>query len=197
MRYSELRGDPLPRVRQTKPQGTAKRRGRPPKQPSPPPTTIYRTLKPTFLAYLCEWAGCKAELHNLDTLRRHVYVVHGKGATCLWGECRGDNAPKQMFSNDEEMETHMEDVHLIPMSWHVGDGPVNDELALKKKDEGVPDFLRDKDGVQVTPSVREQVLEDTDTWKTNRRKLKELLRRRDENLPDDDSDDDDEVAEEL
>jgi hypothetical protein len=42
-------------------------------------------------------------------------------------------------------------------------------------------------GQQVTPSIKDQKLEDFATWKENRRKLKELLIQRDENLPDESS----------
>lgn len=149
---------------------------------------IYGQLKPDFLAYLCEWTGCKAELHNLGTLRRHLYVVHGNNDTCLWAECK-HTSPAQVFSSSEDFKRHMEEAHLVPMGWHVGDGPLNNRMATKTKDEAVPSFLKDKDGQQVTPSVADQEVEDMETWKNNRRKLKELLKRRNEQLPDDESDD--------
>lgn len=191
MQYSLLRGKlkPTPRA-DGGAAGTGKRRGRPPKQPSPPPQAVYGGLKPNFLAYLCEWMGCRAELHNLDTLRRHVYVVHGKAERCLWGECGNRAEAEQTFLNGAEFEAHMEEEHMVPMSWHVGDGPSNRRMA-KVTDPGdaIPDFLKDKDGNQVSPSVRGQQVEDVITWRNNRRKLAELLRRRDENLPSDESDD--------
>lgn len=193
MKYSTMRGHaPKSGTTQAKPKsegpGVIKRRGRPPKKPSPPPEAVYRGLKAEFLAYLCEWSGCKAELHNLDTLRKHVYLVHGKGEKCLWGACTARDIPRE-FLKREDFEAHMEEEHLVPMGWHVGDGPSNDmKMATKRKDDGIPDFLRDTNGQQVTPSVRDQEVEDHATWKANRRKLAELLKQRDENLPSDESD---------
>ena len=39
-----------------------KRRGRPARMPSPSPGAVYGGLRPEFAAFLCEWAGCRAEL---------------------------------------------------------------------------------------------------------------------------------------
>ncbi|KAF7545972.1 hypothetical protein G7Z17_g8763 [Cylindrodendrum hubeiense] len=166
--------------------GFPKRRGRPPKAPSPQPREIYCKLNTPFIAFLCEWHGCKAELHNLDTLRRHVYVVHGgkSGRSCLWGKC-GRKKPPPAFDHPEGFKTHMEEAHLVPFAWHVGDGP-NNSSGLKAEEkmdveDEIPDYLKDRDGKQVTPSVKNQQLEDFVTWKNNRRRLRELLIRRDEN----------------
>ncbi|KAF4465145.1 hypothetical protein FALBO_8005 [Fusarium albosuccineum] len=166
------------------PNGFPKRRGRPPKQPSPPPTAIYHRVDAPFFAFLCEWDGCKAELHNLETLRRHVYIVHGDSAQCLWGKCGRREQPHE-FNDDEGFREHVEEDHLVPMSWHVGDGPNNDGDRKKDppKDE-IPDFLKDEHGNQVTPSIRDQEEEDIVTWRKNRRKLKDLLIRMNDNLPD-------------
>ncbi|KAF4981571.1 hypothetical protein FZEAL_2637 [Fusarium zealandicum] len=171
-------------VRQVKPRphpnGFPKRRGRPPKQPSPPPTTIYRRVNAPLFAFLCEWHGCKAELHNLETLRRHVYIVHGDSAECLWGKCGRREQPCE-FDDDEGFREHVEETHLVPMSWHVGDGPNNAGVAATR--EAVPDYLKDEDGNQVTPSIRGQQEEDIVTYRNNRRKLRELLIRLDDSLP--------------
>ena len=92
------------------------------------------------------------------------------------------------FETADVFDAHMEEAHLVPFAWHVGDGP-NNGFEGKRKTEGeeIPDYLKDEHGNQVTPSVREQQEEDFATWKGNRRKLRELLRRRDENLPDEES----------
>ncbi|KAF7542676.1 hypothetical protein G7046_g10128 [Stylonectria norvegica] len=76
--------------------------------------------------------------------------------------------------------------HLVPFAWHIGDGPRNapGEEHKAEEEEEVPEFLMDAEGRQVTPWVRDQQLEDLATWKSNRRKLRDLLRRRNENLPD-------------
>ncbi|RGP61272.1 hypothetical protein FSPOR_10101 [Fusarium sporotrichioides] len=166
--------------------GFPKRRGRPPKPPSPPPRELYYRTNVQFFPFLCEWMDCKAELHNLETLRRHVYKVHGGSVECLWGNCGRLEEPPE-FENDEGFDEHVEEAHLIPLSWHVGDGPNNlAERGLKKnkEDDDIPDYLKDEHGNQVTPSIRDQVEEDLLTWRKNRRKLKELLIRMNDNLPD-------------
>ncbi|RCI12564.1 hypothetical protein L249_0331 [Ophiocordyceps polyrhachis-furcata BCC 54312] len=213
MSYSAMRGRTPPGAKsgqaQAKPAlpGISKRRGRPQRLPSPPPREIYLRQRPRFVEFLCEWAGCKAELHNLETLRRHVYVVHGPrssscGCCCRWGDCA------RSVATVDEFREHTEEAHLVPIAWHLGDGPrnsrggIHDDKRKKKKkkgdddddddddvdEDGIPAFLKDARGVQVTPSVRDQEVEDVLTWRMNRRKLKELLIRRDENLPDEDSD---------
>lgn len=195
MSYSAMRVHEPPgtRVRPVRakapPPGFAKRRGRPPKPPSPPPGEVYRKLKPQFVEFLCEWAGCKAELHNLDTLRRHVYAVHDRGdkRTCGWGKC-GSMEPAREFSDAEQFITHVEEAHLVPFAWHVGDGPRNGvEGGSRGLEDEIPDFLKDAEGRQVTPSIRDQEVEDSATWRANRRRLKELLIRRNENLPNEES----------
>ncbi len=166
-----------------------KRRGRPPKAPSPPPAHIFRRLQPAYLEFLCEWSGCKAELQNLETLRRHVLVVHVKrqsGRHCLWGKC-GEKTPRGLLHEDQaSLVSHLEQTHMIPISWHVGDGPSN-RWDWAKPQEGsindVPDFLKDPQGNQVTPSTRQQEIEDLVTYRLNRQKLKDLIMARDANIP--------------
>ncbi|KAH7160672.1 hypothetical protein EDB81DRAFT_323018 [Dactylonectria macrodidyma] len=171
--------------------GFPKRRGRPPKAPSPLPREIYCRINTPFVAFLCEWHGCKAELHNLDTLRRHVYVVHESETrqTCQWGKC-GQKETPQVFDQRGAFETHMEEAHLVPFAWHVGDGPNNTsgQQAKEKVEDQIPDYLKDENGNQVTPSIRHQQLEDRATWKMNRRRLREILIKRDENAAEEASD---------
>lgn len=70
----------------------------------------------------------------------------------------------------------------------MGDGPRNTSDVLAGMPDGsqddLPDYLRGSDGQQVTPSIKDQQLEDFVTWRENRRKLKKLLVLRDANLPD-------------
>ncbi|KAM0554740.1 hypothetical protein ACHAPJ_006812 [Fusarium lateritium] len=169
------------------PNGFPKRRGRPPKLPSPPPRAIYYQMDAPFFPFLCEWRECKAELHNLETLRRHVYIVHGDSIQCLWGRCGRQEEPLE-YEDDEGFKEHVEEAHLVPLSWHVGDGPNNlgeqglpNDKAVEEVD--VPEYLKDEHGNQVTPSIRDQEEEDLITWRRNRRKLKELLIRMNDNLP--------------
>lgn len=180
--------------------GEVKRRGRPPKQPSPPPRDLYHRQEVCFIAFLCEWAGCKAELQNLATLRRHVRVVHlksSKGMTrreCRWGKCGRVEEGMGVEFTGQKLERHVEERHLIPFGWHIGDGPRNStgyhDQSRKRKinDDDVPDYLKDAKGNQVTPSIKDQVVEDYLTWRSNRKKLRKLLRERDRNLPSDDED---------
>ncbi|KAG6148807.1 hypothetical protein E4U28_003268 [Claviceps purpurea] len=160
---------------------------RPPKPPSPSPQELYHNASTHFLIFLCEWAGCKAELHNLDTLRRHIHIVHGRHrdkmpCVCRWGSCEEDS-----FSNAQDWRAHLERAHLAPFQWHVGDGPRNtsDGLSLSEGEglSALPDYLRGPDGEQVTPSIRDQELEDYVTWRMNRRRLKDMLLQRDRNVP--------------
>ncbi|KAG5939800.1 hypothetical protein E4U59_002879 [Claviceps monticola] len=160
---------------------------RPPKPPSPSPQELYHSVSTRFLIFLCEWAGCKAELHNLDTLRRHVHIVHGRHrdkmpCVCRWGSCEEGS-----FSNAQDWRAHLERAHLAPFQWHVSDGPRNtsDGLSLSEGEglSALPDYLMGPDGEQVTPSIRDQELEDYVTWRMNRRRLKDMLLQRDRNVP--------------
>ncbi|KAL7930090.1 hypothetical protein V8C35DRAFT_314085 [Trichoderma chlorosporum] len=174
----------------TLPIGIPKRRGRPPKAPSPLPWQVYRSLPTSFAAFLCEWSGCKAELHNLDTLRRHVSVVHCRKPplVCRWGNCAQSPSLDQ-FPSAPSLRAHIEKAHLVPFSWHIGDGPQNYGAPNQRlKEEEIPDYLKDDQGNQVTPSIHDQEVEDFVTWKHNRQKLKDLLVRLNENLPSEESD---------
>ncbi|KAL7909976.1 hypothetical protein GGI35DRAFT_350989 [Trichoderma velutinum] len=206
MSYASLRGPASPKPvkertgrpgRPSKPKplpiGIPKRRGRPPKAPSPLPWQVYRSLPTSFTAFLCEWSGCKAELHNLDTLRRHVSVVHCRKVplVCRWGKCAqsSESSPPYQFPDVPSLRTHVEKKHLIPFSWHTGDGPQNYGAPNQRlKDEEIPDYLKDHQGNQVTPSIRDQEVEDFATWKHNRQKLKDLLIQLNDNLPSEESD---------
>ena len=210
MSYSSLRGPAPERSatgrpgRPAKPKpigapfGHAKRRGRPPKAPSPLPWQVYRSLQTSFVAFLCEWSGCRAELHNLDTLRRHISVVHCRKAAaapfiCRWGACAQKSSASsecQVFPDEPSLREHVEEAHLVPFSWHVGDGPRNSGGPVKHPldEDEIPGYLKDEQGNQVTPSIRDQQVEDFATFKQNRQKLKDLLIQMNENLPSGESD---------
>ena len=122
-----------------------KRRGRGPGKVKTPEVPYSRLGQPTYIPFLCEWRGCKAELMNLETLRKHVYVVHGRAIrvkefvpkACLWGKCgkkaesrdgdgdqeMGGVVQEEVFGDEEAFKAHMEKAHIVPMAWHMGDGP--------------------------------------------------------------------------
>ncbi|VUC30323.1 unnamed protein product [Clonostachys rosea] len=220
MSYASMRGNKVPEgvtatarrgaTRQSRPDpgfGIIKRRGRPPKQPSPPPRAVYHELNVAFIAFLCEWRGCKAELHNLETLRKHVEVVHvrpqrevGGSARglCQWGRCgdvvKVEGVERETFDSVTELRMHIGEQHLVPFGWHVGDGPRNRSGAAAfacadgTEEEDIPGYLKDALGNQVTPSIKDQQVEDYLTWRANRQRLRELLLKREENLPSEESD---------
>ncbi|KAK2001271.1 hypothetical protein LX36DRAFT_653470 [Colletotrichum falcatum] len=170
-----------------------KRRGRPPKAPSPQPRTIYEGLNPHFNVFICEWKGCSAELHNFATLRKHVVVVHARTEpfACQWAQCAEQpQRPAHSFPTSADLRAHLEDSHMLPIAWQVGDGP---QVSFKRyaTDDGaeLPGYLFDKEGHQITPSIRDQKEEDFYTWRNNRRRLKDLLLLRDQNMPSEGEDD--------
>lgn len=79
--------------------------------------------EPQYQVYKCEWADCKAELHSLDTLKKHIVKVHGKpddsSYSCLWSDCQA--SPE--FSEIEDWMNHIDKEHLQPIAWKLGDGP--------------------------------------------------------------------------
>lgn len=215
MSYAQMRGNLPPTTKKPKSgaNGIVKRRGRPPKAPSQGPLELYRILKPDFLSFLCEWKDCKADLQNLETLRRHVNLVHLEEQdyededmpqqpwTCLWGKC-GLLTEASTFETYEGMEEHVENKHMVPFAWHMGDGPrcrlpdpKPNKAAKADEDEsakdnitqdGIPAYLRDKNGNQITPSINEQRMEDASELKERKKRLWRLLKARDENLPSED-----------
>lgn len=107
-----------------------------------------KLVSPKFVPFLCEWRDCKAELHNLETLRKHIYTVHNKeqmsGAiVCQWAKCgltrevrHKRNLELKVIHEDHDFATietfkdHVEKAHLIPFAWHMGDGPRGSTLGI-------------------------------------------------------------------
>lgn len=177
-----------------------KRRGRPPRPPSPTARNIWEAMAPPkYIPFQCEWDHCPAELQNYKTLQKHIQVVHGKSAplTCRWGRC-GKTNPPPTFAQNSEFHDHVDTVHLIPYVWHCGEGQSNNRCVFTKtREQGegeIPSYLLGPDGGQVTPSVRGQVVEDALTYRENRRRLRRILFQRDANAP---SEEEDEAEEEL
>ncbi|CAN8103972.1 unnamed protein product [Discula destructiva] len=205
-------GNPIPRPRPSKNNpGGAKRRGRPPRAPPPTARMVWeRMAAPTYVPFLCEWKGCKAELQNAETLRRHVRKLHGQkgkteaeGVVCRWGKCgRQQVLGEEKVFKGEEFYEHMEARHLVPLVWHVGDG-VRNQACLssrhytKEEDDKIPAYLLGPDGQQVTPWVRDQAEEDSMTRMQNRNRLRDILLQRDENAPLAEDDEAQEQSEDL
>lgn len=88
--------------------------------------------------YKCLWKDCPYELHNLQTLRKHVYKHREKCADglfrCSWARCgtinlSGDETDESEdelirleFRIDSAWEKHMDAQHLDKLAWEMGDG---------------------------------------------------------------------------
>ncbi|ESZ93309.1 hypothetical protein SBOR_6290 [Sclerotinia borealis F-4128] len=168
-----------------------KKRGRPPKQPSPELEIL--APNPTFLIYKCEWKNCPAKLHNLVTLRMHLFKIHGKrenGMTsCLWKDCtaaqtnenkdplpsNSEHNTQYKFKDEDDWKNHVEKTHITPYAWHMGDGPQNSLDGPKKPALSAPAYLFDKNGVQVIPSIENQQIEGGDPkWNNTHRFTREI-----------------------
>ncbi|KAK1812912.1 hypothetical protein LTR12_012719 [Friedmanniomyces endolithicus] len=129
-----------------------------------------------YQVWKCGWRGCKAELHNLDTLKKHVVKVHGKANgrrefECLWKGCEGDGQVgkgkgKQRLQEEEDDEDevevarfldlarwleHVNKSHLQPIAWKLGDGPRGGTSDYNNTDSEA--YLSDAQGRSVTPRI--------------------------------------------
>ncbi|ERS96316.1 hypothetical protein HMPREF1624_07226 [Sporothrix schenckii ATCC 58251] len=222
-----------------------KRVGRPPIQPiEVVQRSIFCNGQACFAPFVCEWTGCRAELHNMATLRKHVTVVHGRptGAanTCQWRRCADRQTVPTRYKDDTDTDAdgqtlleHVEYQHLAPLEWHRGDGFVNnghigpppppaaamllskartvDNLQAKTENDDnkplaadtrllnkapevvldgvppddLPPYLLDDKGKQVTPLLRDGLLEASTFFWTHEqrgRRLKELYRLHQQNI---------------
>lgn len=86
-------------------------------------------VEPSWQTFHCEWKGCKAELQNLDTLKKHLVKVHGRemeggrGFQCLWKGCDRQPGEAGGFAEIEEWMSHMDGAHVSAVAWKLGDGP--------------------------------------------------------------------------
>lgn len=127
------RGADIDRKRKSKSQDAVRRlRGRP---------STASKAEPTYRVYDCRWQTCKAELHNLETLRKHVAKVHRAkaafgGIPCLWAGCgkvtfvqdrkTGNHTRVHHhldFGSEALWDVHMNKTHLEAFAWDYGDGP--------------------------------------------------------------------------
>ncbi|KAI4748623.1 hypothetical protein E4T50_01102 [Aureobasidium sp. EXF-12298] len=143
----------------------------PPKQRRP------RTAKPVveakepeveFNVYKCEWEDCGSELHNIDTLRKHVLKLHGKKTAegdyeCAWIGCFHEDEVTAFDDMATWME-HMETNHVKPITRKLGDGPrsgLSDDHS-----ERSDAYLSDSYGRLVTPIISMEPLKPgTKDWR--------------------------------
>jgi hypothetical protein len=94
-----------------------------------------------YAVYLCKWKDCKAQLHNLETLTKHLNKLHGKvdekgRFTCKWADCaksmqtvdQSTGAVKTVqqyhyFPDFALWAKHVKEAHVNPVAWRLGDGP--------------------------------------------------------------------------
>ena len=104
-------------------------------------------LAPTYTMYRCRWEKCPAELHNLETLKKHV-KKHRRAVNsvypCLWADCsdssnpisnktqNGDGQYKRLqFKTDAEWATHVESIHLRTETEVSAGASVNGSIRAK------------------------------------------------------------------
>ncbi len=126
--------------------------------------------EPVYIPFICDWKDCGRELHNLETLRLHISIVHRRRVdgmmNCLWRDCwvekyvanengeeEGEHdesgekevaakegvekvavtaekeAARMQFRSRQKWKQHIEEKHLIPFAWHMGDGPRGTDLC--------------------------------------------------------------------
>ncbi|KAI8634216.1 hypothetical protein F5Y19DRAFT_203944 [Xylariaceae sp. FL1651] len=173
-----------------------KRRGRPPRALEASVRERYLRSKPDYTPYKCEWtlpkqpgqqkpSVCPAELHNMETLRRHVSIIHGDADSlvCRYSRCSERTLPLR-FATVREFKDHMEKKHFAWYLWHMGEGYQNNSVSTRKHEPNTaPAYLFDEHGNQVTPSVASQRLESELEYKERKRRLKRLLYLQNENAP--------------
>ncbi|KAK5112588.1 hypothetical protein LTR62_003902 [Meristemomyces frigidus] len=124
--------------------------------------------------WYCLWRDCDAQLHNQDTLKKHVVKIHGRANErqyeCLWRGCdavaaiRDVGKGKGKLLKDEEGEFatfpdlkgwlwHVDDKHLRPIAKRQGDGPKGG-VASNHNATDSEAYLSDAQGRSVTPIIR-------------------------------------------
>jgi hypothetical protein len=98
----------------------------PTRTPSPTPRQVYDGIQPRFVQFSCEWEGCQATLSNLETLQKHIRIVHvgvqgGSVSSCQWGGCGARLSGTAETPNG--LDDHFVTTHLTPLAWRLGDGP--------------------------------------------------------------------------
>ncbi|KAL9007606.1 MAG: hypothetical protein Q9173_007162 [Seirophora scorigena] len=152
--------------------GTQPKRGRPRKSwPKTSPKTLQQS-RPIHRIYQCHWESCPAELHNLETLKKHVnkhgdkFKDEGRPFPCLWRGC-GTAARNVEEAEEDEMDIdaghqplqfsahdtwakHMDKRHISDYAWKLGDGP------SIRSDSEMSDHVSDSAKRQITPVIAHQ-----------------------------------------
>ena len=129
-----------PSVANTPRTGSAKGSG-----PRKTPVPRRHMSQPSYKIYRCLWEQCPAELHNLETLKKHVRKHRDKSEAglvpCLWANCYDGNTSvangsqvnskrqRFKFDSDKAWQVHMEVKHLDAVAWELGDGPALHSLG--------------------------------------------------------------------
>ena len=135
------------------PQVSAKK-GRPKKaeNPSEGGSNGSPSSAPTYTMYRCDWEHCPAELHNLETLKKHV-KKHRRNVDgvypCLWADCSDSSNPisknvqdedgqykRLKFKTDAEWVTHVESNHLGTERELSAGAPVKGSIGAKSDSNG-------------------------------------------------------------
>lgn len=102
-----------------------------------------RPPPPHYRVFRCDWVDCGAELHNLETLKKHVYKVHMERVKrhCKWKggqktdplahdepqsskrRCGWKDCQKADSLELDELRSHFEQEHAYPYAMELGDGP--------------------------------------------------------------------------
>lgn len=89
---------------------------------------------PKYQVYKCRWKKCEGQLHNLETLRKHVHSHKSQfddDFECLWEGCDvtkvaepSDSERQSLtFKSETSWERHMDGRHVDRYAWELGDGP--------------------------------------------------------------------------
>ncbi|KAK5720742.1 hypothetical protein LTR15_006703 [Elasticomyces elasticus] len=130
-------------------------------------------VEPEYQVWECKWRNCGSELHNLETLKKHVVKLHGKGNErrefeCLWEGCEGvpeaaGSGKGKAKASDNSVATfpdlarwleHVNKAHLVPVAWKFGDGPRGGTASDYNGHTDSEAYLSDAQGRAVTPIIR-------------------------------------------
>ncbi|THY69606.1 hypothetical protein D6C87_09418 [Aureobasidium pullulans] len=125
------------------------------RQPKPAVAVESKEPEVEFNVFKCEWEDCGSELHNIDTLRKHVIKIHGKKTSeddyeCAWSACFKEDEITA-FDDMGSWMAHMENEHIKPITHKLGDGP---RAGLSDHNSEISDaYLSDSRGRLVTPII--------------------------------------------